>query len=172
MSNNKNDLDVADFVETDKTDKTNNTDSDSNSDSNSNSDNDDEFETVDDLANNQNLIKCYQMQIDDDNHCEPVFLGQYPDVPLPVNKIIKYKKYNLHIVTYVLTEEEIQNNIFKIVGMNVFRQGRNSSLYSLDLSLKSDKTNYQLLFSDHKKGTTDVVEELALNMLPKKKRDT
>ncbi|VBB17789.1 hypothetical protein YASMINEVIRUS_252 [Yasminevirus sp. GU-2018] len=119
-----------------------------------------EFRTVDELASSQKLINCYQMQVDDKNNCSPVFLGKYPDVPLPVNKTLNYKKYNLHVVTYVLTEEEVQNKLFKIVGVNVFRRNRGSSLYSLDLVLDNESGKYHLLFNDHKNNKTEIVEKL------------
>ena len=123
-------------------------------------DNNDEFYTVDDLANNQNLINCYQMQVDENNQCKPVHLGLYPDVPLPVNQIIKYKNHNLHVVTYVLTEEEIKNKLFKIVGVNVFTYNGKNSLCSLDLVMNEEKGNFQVLFNDHINNTTKVVENL------------
>lgn len=120
-----------------------------------------EFSTVDDLAKSQNLIPCYQMQINDDNECNPVYLGKYPDVPLPVNKSIKYNNYNIHVVTYVLTEEEVKNKLYKIVGVNIFKENKRNSLYSLDLVMNEDENGqYQLLFNDHKKNTTSVVENL------------
>jgi hypothetical protein len=120
----------------------------------------DEFETVDQLADRQGLIDCYQMQVDKDNECHPVHLGKYPDVPLPVNHILKYKKYILNYVTYVLTEDEIKNNLFKIIGVNVFRQNRRSSMCSLDLVKDGETGKYQLLFNDHKNNKTLVVENL------------
>lgn len=119
-----------------------------------------EYETVDNLADKQKLINCYQMQIDDNNECTPVYLGRYPDVPLPVNHTMRYKKYVLHYVTYVLTEEEIQNRLFKIVGVNVFRQNRKSSMCSLDLVKGSETGGYELLFNDHKNNKTTVVEKI------------
>jgi hypothetical protein len=122
--------------------------------------NQDEFETVDDLASKQNLIDCYQMQVDKNNECYPVHLGKYPDVPLPVNHIIKYKKYILHYVTYVLTKDEIDNKLYKIIGVNVFRQNRKSSMCSLDLVKNGEEGRYQLLFNDHKNNKSIVVENL------------
>lgn len=122
--------------------------------------NDQDFYTVDQLADDQGLINCYQMQVDDNNDCNPVNLGKYPDVPLPVNKIIKYKKYMLHVVTYVLTEDEVKNKLFKIVGVNVFRANRKNSLCSLDLVKNESMGNYQLLFNDHRNNTTQVVENI------------
>lgn len=119
-----------------------------------------EYGTVDKVAENQNLIDCYQIQVDKDNNCSPVYLGKYPDVPLPVHKIFKLKKYRLHLVTYVLTEDEIENKLFKIVGVNVFRQNRNNSICSLDLVLSSDKKSYQLLFNDHVTNESKVVENI------------
>lgn len=120
----------------------------------------DEFETVDKLADQQNLIDCYQMQVDKNNECHPVHLGKYPDVPLPVNHVLKYKKYNLHYVTYVLTKDEVENKLFKIIGVNVFRQNRKASMCSLDLVKDGESGRYQLLFNDHKNNKTLVVENL------------
>jgi len=125
-----------------------------------NSDSEEEFDTVDDLAKTQQLISCYQMQVDDDNNCSPVYLGRYPDVPLPVNKIINYNNYKLHVVTYVITEDEVKNKLYKIVGVNVFKEGKRNSMCSLDLVLNHEKGNYQLLFNDHRNNTTDIVETL------------
>ncbi len=123
-------------------------------------DKENEFGTIDEIANNQNLIDCYQIQVDDENNCSPVHLGKYPDIPLPVNRILKYKKYQLHVVTYVLTDDEIKNKLFKIVGVNVFRRNRKNSLCSLDLIMNDEIKNYQLIFNNHKDNTTQIVENL------------
>lgn len=119
-----------------------------------------EYDAVEKVADNQNLIDCYQIQVDNDNNCSPVYLGKYPEVPLPVHQIFKFKKYRLHVVTYVLTDDEIENNIFKIVGVNVFRQNRKNSLCSLDLALNPDKNGYQLLFNDHATNESNIVEKI------------
>ncbi len=119
-----------------------------------------EFETLDKLTDNEKLINCYQMQIDDNNKCVPVYLGKYPDVPLPVNHIVKHKKYNFYIVTYVLTEDEIKNKLYKIVGVNIFRHNRKNSLGSVDFIMNEERGNYQLLFTDHDKKTSNVVENI------------
>lgn len=118
------------------------------------------FSTVDELANKQKFVDCYQMQVDNNNNCEPVHLGKYIDVPLPVNKIINYKNYDMHVVTYVLTKDEIENKIYKIVGVNLFKKGDKSSLCSLDFAKDPDKNNYNLIYSDHKKNTYEVVEKV------------
>lgn len=119
-----------------------------------------DYKTVEEIADEQKLIKCYQIQVDDNGECKPVYLGLYPEIPLPVNKIIQRKKYNLHVVTYVLTEEEINKGLYKIVGVNVFRRGRKDSLYSLDLIFEPNIRQYQLIFNDHRKQTTAVVENV------------
>jgi hypothetical protein len=120
----------------------------------------DEFQTVDQLADRDKLIDCYQMQVNDNNECHSVHLGKYPDVPLPVNHVIKYKKYMLHYVTYILTKDEIDNKLFKIIGVNVFRKNRKNSMCSLDLVKGGESGKYQLLFNDHKHNKTVVVENL------------
>jgi hypothetical protein len=119
-----------------------------------------EFQTVDELANNQKLIKIYQIQVNDASEGVPVFLGMYPDVPLPINKILNYKNHNLHIVTYVMTESEIKENIYKIIGINIFEKGNKSSLCSLDLTYNPVLKQFELVFSDHVKKTLEVVEKL------------
>lgn len=128
--------------------------------SNNDSESEETFATVDDLEKSQNLIACYQMQVDDKNECFPVYLGTYSDVPLPVSKIINYNNHNLHVVTYVLTKPEIDNKIYKIVGVNVFKKDKRNSMCSLDLVMNDEEKNYQLLFNDHHKKTTTVVENL------------
>lgn len=115
--------------------------------------------TIDELAKNQNLIKCYQMQVDDDR-CFPVYLGKYPDIPMAVNKTLNYNKYDLFIVTYILTEDEIKDKLYKIVGVNVFKHNKKDSIYSLDLVKNDESNGYQLLFSDHMKNTSKVIENL------------
>lgn len=119
-----------------------------------------EYDTIEQVAEDQNLIDCYQIQVDEDNNCTPVYLGKYPEIPLPVHQIFKYKKYRLHVVTYVLSDSEIGNNLFKIVGVNIFRQNRKNSLCSLDLVLNPDKNGYQLLFNDHMTNESNIVENL------------
>ena len=120
-----------------------------------------EYQTVDELAKTNALIECYQIQVNESNVCIPVLLGEYPEVPLPVNKIIQYNnKYALHVVTYILTKEEIDNGLYKIVGVNVFKRDRNTSLCSLDLVMDRDTSTYQLLFNDHDNNTTKIVEKL------------
>ena len=120
---------------------------------------DQEFDTVDKIASKQNLINCYQIQIDDNDNCIPVHLGLYPELPLPVNKIIKYNDYNLHVVTYILSDDEIKQKLFKIVGIMIFKNNNNSSICSLDL-IANHEHKYQLIFNDHNNNTTEIIETL------------
>lgn len=119
-----------------------------------------EYKSVSQLSKIQKLIRCYQMQPDENGSCNPVYLGDYPDVPLPINKILKYKNYVLHVVTYILTDEDINNHIYNIVGVNVFREKERDSICSLDLAKRPDNKGFQLLFSDHHTHQVKVVEEL------------
>ncbi len=120
----------------------------------------DKYQTVDELAKSNKLIECYQIQVDDNNNCKPVLLGAYPEVPLPVNKIINYNNYALHVVTYILTKDDIDNNLYKIVGVNLFKNNRKVSLCSLDLVMDPPTKQYLLLFNDHDNNTTTIVEKL------------
>jgi hypothetical protein len=125
----------------------------------------DDLITVDELAEKNNLIDCYQIQVNDKNIYSAVYLGKYPEIPLPVNKIINYGKYKLFVVTYILTKHEIDNNKLKILGVNIVKDGQNESSYSLDLIAISEN-KYQLVFSNHIDNTSIVVENIEI--FPKK----
>lgn len=124
-----------------------------------------EFKSVEQLT--QHLYDCYQIQVDDEGNCQPVLLGRYHEIPLPINKVIKYKKYLLHVVTYILTQEEVDNKLYKIVGVNVIRQNRKNSICSLDLTFNVDQNRYELLFCDHKKDPNDPTAVQLVEVLPK-----
>ena len=109
-----------------------------------------EFISVDDLT--KELLTCYQMQLDDEGSCKPVFLGKYHEIPLPVSKVMEYKKYKLMFVTYILTQEEIDQKLYKIVGINIFRNGRSSSAYSLDFVYDDETKKFNLIFCEHNEG--------------------
>lgn len=119
---------------------------------------DSEYLSIEELTTN--LYDCYQIQVNDKDESKPVLMGQYKDIPLPINKVIKYKKFLLHLVTYILTHEEIKGNIWKIVGLNIVRQNRNNTICALDLVWNTKDKKYQLIFSDHKKETTKVLNNL------------
>lgn len=121
---------------------------------------DEGFATIDTLASEQKMINCYQMQADDNNRCNAIFLGKYQEVPLPINKIIEYNNHVLNVVTYILTDEDLNNKIYKIVGVYVFRKNEKDSLCSLDLCLNDKKDCYVLMFNDHEKNTSRVVKKL------------
>lgn len=118
-----------------------------------------EFKTIDELVNNK-LVKCYQMQINDNKECLPVFLGEYPDVPLPINKSIKLNNHIAYIVSYILTEEEVLNKIYKLVGVTIFTEDTKNSLCSVDLIYNSNEQKYQTIYNDHLLNSTIVLETL------------
>jgi hypothetical protein len=125
---------------------------------------DTEFDSIEKVADKQKLINCYQMQIIDDI-CKPVNLGFYPELPLPVNKVIKYNNYVLNIVTYILSHDEVIKKLFKIIGIMVFKIDKKESICSLDLIL-NEKNVFQLIFNDHGDNTTKIIE--TLDKIPKK----
>jgi phosphomevalonate kinase len=100
------------------------------------------------------------MQLDDEDICSPVYLGKYIDVPLPVHKTINYNNHNLHIVSYVLTDDDIKDKIYKMVGVNVFEKDKTNSLCSLDLAKHPDNNSYQLIYSNHKDRTVKVIKNI------------
>jgi lipopolysaccharide export LptBFGC system permease protein LptF len=129
-----------------------------------------EFKTIGELSKEQKLIPCYQMQLEKDTQkCKPVLLGNYPEIPLIINKQIEHDKYILNVVTYVLTEEEVKNKIFKIVGVMIFEDNgndSNESISSVDLIMNDDNGEYELILNDHKTNKTIVLEKL--ETFPKK----
>lgn len=127
-----------------------------------NNNNVDEFITLDKLTQSQNLIDCYQIQVDDNNICNPVLIGRYPEIPLAVNTSIKYNGYLLHVVTYLLTKEEIDDGLFKIIGVNVFKNNDKNSLYSLDLIFNTEHKLYEIILNNHIENATITVEKLEI----------
>jgi len=112
------------------------------------------------------LIKCYQIQIDDNDECHPVYIGDYPEVPTPLLKIIKHNNYILHVVAYILTEKEIQNKIYNIIGVIIFKNNNElsnssedftkqetyeNSICSFDLVYENNK--YKFYYCDHENKT-------------------
>jgi hypothetical protein len=130
----------------------------------SNNDKSDNFMTLNELADKNKLVNCYQIQVEN-NKYKPVFLGKYPEVPLPINKVINYDNNNkLHVVTYVLTEKEVQDGLLKIVGVNLFKGNDTSSICGLDLVANNGK--YELVYSDHLNNTSNTIKKL--NNFPQK----
>ena len=66
----------------------------------------------------------------------------------------------LNVFNVILTEKEIKNKLFKILGVNVFRRNRKSSMCSLDIVKDGVTEKYQLVFSDHKNKKSIIVENL------------
>jgi hypothetical protein len=116
-----------------------------------------QYVDVDKLTNLH--YKCYQIQVIDDV-CVPVFIGAYENVPLPIIKVMKYKKYVLHIVVYLMTKEEVDNMLYKIVGINIARQNRANSLWSFDLIYNVGAKCFQHILCDHKNGTVKEIENI------------
>ena len=87
------------------------------------------------------LIKCYQMQIDDNEDCVPVYIGEYPEVPTPLLKIIKHEEYVIHIVCYILTEKEVENKNYNIVGAIIFKNNNDTNENSDDFKKQEKYEN-------------------------------
>ena len=119
-----------------------------------------DFKSIDELTQEQQFIDCYQMQLDDKNICNHVYLGKYLEIPLPVHKIINFNNHKLHVVSYILSDDDIKNKIYKIVGVNVFEKDKTDSLCSIDLVKHPDNNSYQILYCDHVNKTVHEVENI------------
>ena len=102
----------------------------------------DEYQSIECLAKSQNLINCYQIQVTDGKGV-PVFIGSYAkdDIPVPINQRIKFNDHILHVITHVLTQEEFDARIFKIIGI-ISIDSTNKHQHSLDLIIGSDNKYY------------------------------
>ncbi len=116
-----------------------------------------EYQPVEAFTTNHHA--CYQIQVIDDV-CKPVFLGMYEDIPLHVIKTMKYKKYVCYVVAYILSKEEVDNKLYKIAGINILRQNRKTSLYSLDYVYNSDNNAFELILCDHVKDSVEIIEKM------------
>lgn len=106
------------------------------------------------------LISCYQIQPCNEKKCKPVFIGKYKTIPTYTHKIVKYNNYKLHIITYLLSDDEVKKNIYKILGIVIFKDDNEQSDHGFDLSYISDNDKYQLIYSNHKSNIIDIVEQL------------
>jgi hypothetical protein len=118
----------------------------------------DEFKTINSLISNHQ--ECYQIQIID-NQCKPILLGMYESVPLPIIKVIKYKKYVCYIISYILTKEELDDNLHKVVGINIVRQNRKNIMYSLDFIYNTTDKIFELSLHNHTKNTIEIIEKIS-----------
>jgi hypothetical protein len=150
-----------------------------------NSDNieDNEYVNIDDVADN--LIKCYQIQIDEvNNTAKPMYIGSFESVPINAHTVFEYdqkrdrinkksnsspsitNKYKIHVVTYVMPEDSIKENIYKIVGLIVQKNNEDASICSLDLKYNVGNNKFEYVLCDHIKNTTEIVS--TLDTTPKK----
>jgi len=133
----------------------------------------DDLVNIDDVSGD--LTKCYQIQVDKDGVANPVYIGSYKDIPLVTHTTILYdqskeamknkskpnkNKYRIHVVTYVLPEDAIQNKIYKIVGLIVQKNEDTESLASLDMRYNTLNKKYEYIFCDHKTDEVTVVKSL------------
>lgn len=100
-------------------------------------------------VNKNKLQKCYQVQIKD-GKMESVFLGEYHEIPVPVVKALQYKNKKLLVITYILTQEEINDKLFKILGLVILDKDSNESSRSVDLIYNDAISKLQLILVDHK----------------------
>lgn len=118
------------------------------------------FLTVEELSKKNSLNPCYQMQLSSDNTCIPIHIGYYDKVPMFVHETINRDDYNINLVTYILTEEEIKNKQFKIIGAVIFHNDDDESQASFDLVATLDNKHYQFVFEDHVNKNKMVIEEI------------
>lgn len=124
------------------------------------------------------LHECYQVQYKD-NQMTCVLIGRYKEIPLPVIKVLDHtyndKKYKCNIVSYIMTKEEIENELFKMVGVVVMHDKNDASQVStsqvgtsqvgtsqvsLDFVYDKEENNFELLVCDHKTEQIIIVEKI------------
>jgi hypothetical protein len=155
-----------------------------------------EFVNIDDVSGD--LIKCYQVQVDESGKAKPAYIGSFKEIPLVTHTTIMYDQnkdtlnakekrideetkknnkkknnkkkknkkknkkniYRIHIVTYIMPEDAIENEIYKIVGMIVQKNEKPDSIASLDLRFNTQNNKYEYIYCDHGKDTVKVVKAL------------
>jgi hypothetical protein len=76
-------------------------------------------------------------------------------------KAKKKNIYKIHIVTYIMPEESIQNDIYKMVGLIIQKNKDQTSLASLDLRYNTLNNKFEYIYCDHSKDTVELVEILS-----------
>lgn len=117
------------------------------------------YSAINKLANDD-LISCYQIQPCKENNCKAVFIGRFNSIPTYTHKILHHNDYKLHIISYILTDNEIKNKIYKIIGVVVFKNTNENSKYSVDLSYDTDIKKYNITYNNHKKQITDTINTI------------
>ena len=106
-------------------------------------------------------IACYQMQYNENdlkhNH---IFIGRYKEVPLHIIKIFKYQDYICNIVSYILTADEIDAKIFKIIGLMLTLPDRNDVIYCYDFVYNQLENCYKLIWYDCEKNNHSIIERI------------
>lgn len=147
----------------------------------------DEFVNIDDVSGE--LIKCYQIQVNANGEAIPTFIGSFKEIPLVTHTTILYDQnkdmlniqekkikggnfvntnrkknkknvYRIHVATYIMPEDAIENKIYKIVGLIVQKNKKPASIASLDLRYNTDNSKYEYIYCDHAKDTVSVVKTL------------
>jgi len=151
----------------------------------------DEFVNIDDVSGD--LVKCYQIQVDESGKATPVFIGAFKEIPLVTHTTIMYDQakdllnvkaktveeggikdkktkkkkkgkkkniYRIHVVTYVMPQEAIDNKIYKIVGLIVQKNKNPESVASLDLRFNDENGKFEYIYCDHNKDSVEVYKTL------------
>ena len=129
------------------------------------------FVSIDDKIKQDNLIKCYQIQANSEGtSASPVYIGSYQTIPLQIydtlrlNKQVDGKtteKIQVHIVSYVLPEDVIQNNdLYNMVGLVLQKNDNEESQASLDLVYNKSKKQFQIIYYDHNTQNNSVYKDL------------
>lgn len=113
----------------------------------------------------ENLIECYQIQIQN-NEFIPVLMGKYSEIPVPVLKTLKYNNNRLITISYILTKDEIDKKLYKLIGILITKDNDNETSYSIDLIYNHEKEKLEIILVNHK--TTDIKSIKLLDKVPKK----
>lgn len=147
----------------------------------------DEFVNIDDVSGE--LVKCYQIQVNEEGKATPIYIGSFKDIPLVTHTTILYDQnkdmlnmnnkkivndsrknngkknnnkniYRIHVSTYIMPEDAIENKIYKLVGLIVQKNKNPESIASLDLRFNTQNNKYEYIYCDHVKDTVIVAKTL------------
>lgn len=73
----------------------------------------------------------------------------------------KSNQYRIHVSSYILPEESLKSNSYKIAGLIIQKNNHDISTNSLDLAYNSKSKKYEYIFCDHLKDEARTIETLS-----------
>jgi hypothetical protein len=135
----------------------------------------------------KNLIKCYQIQVNNNNKnnknnnnekINKIYIGNYKEIPSIINKM-DYVSFNkndekTHLVlmyTHILTDKEINNDTLNIIGLEIMNI-KTKNIINLDICYNNSDSEFNIKLNNSEilqkidviKDNDHMIELLYLNL--------